>query len=96
MWHKQLDKHWRATKSFINQGYNRLSGFAAEMDKRVNVGRNIYRALAPILQEFGQTKALDQGMKAIQGYDAFRGNVVEADSTARRLARGVDAAPIFT
>ena len=96
MWHKQLDKHWRATKSFINQGYSRLSGWAGEFDKGMNVGRNIYRALAPILQEFGQTKALDEGMKAIKGYDAFRGNLVEADSTARRLARGVDQAPIFT
>ena len=96
MWHKHVDKHWRATKSFINQGYNRLSGWAGEFDRAANVGRNIYRSLAPILQEFGQTQALDHGMKAIQGYDASRGNLVEADSTARRLARGVDAAPIFT
>ena len=96
MWHKQLDKHWRNTKSFINQGYRRLSGWAGEFDKAANIGRNIYRTLAPILSEFGQTQALDQGMKAIQGYDALRGQVMEADSTARRLARGVDQAQIFT
>ena len=95
MWHKQLDRHWKATKSFVHQGYKRLSGFAGEVERAAGIGRNIFSALKPILEEFGQQGAIDQGMKAIKGYDAFRGNVVEADSTARRLGRGLAEAEIF-
>jgi len=95
MWHKQLGRHWNATKSFVHQGYKRLSGFAGEVERAAGIGRNIFSALRPILEEFGQQGAIDQGMKAIKGYDAFRGNVVEADSTARRLGRGLAEAEIF-
>ena len=95
MWHKQLDRHWKATKSFVHQGYKRLSGFAGEVERAAGIGRNLFSAIRPILQEFGQQGAIDQGMNAIKGYDALRGNVVEADSTARRLGRGLADAEIF-
>ena len=95
MWHKQLDRHWKATKSFVHQVYKRLSGFAGEVERAAGIGRNMFSAIRPILQEFGQQGAIDQGMKAIKGYDALRGNVVEADSTARRLGRGLADAEIF-
>ena len=95
MWHKRLGAHWKATKSFVHQGYRRLSGFAGEVERAAGIGRNIFSALKPILEEFGQQGAIDQGMTAIRGYDALRGNVVEADSTARRLGRGLAEAEIF-
>ena len=95
MWHKQLQSSWRNTKSFVHQGYNRLSGWAGEVERAAGIGRNIFSALRPILEEFGQQGAIDQGMKAIKGYDTLRGNVVEADSTARRLGRGLAEAEIF-
>ena len=92
----RLGHHWKATKSFVHQGYKRLSGFAGEVERAAGIGRNVFRAIRPILEEFGQQGAIDQGMKAIKGYDALRGNVVEADSTARRLGRGLADAEIFS
>lgn len=95
MWYKHLDRHWKHTKSFIHQGYQRLHGWAGELERAAGVGKRLFALAAPILDEFGQGEAISQGMKAIEGYDRLRQGVMDADTTARRLARGVDQADIF-
>lgn len=96
MWHKRLQQHWNRTKSFIHQGYRTLGKWAGEMDKGVSIGRKAFSAIAPILDELGASQYVDQGMKAIKGYDALRGQVSEIDDNVRRHASRIGQADLFS
>ena len=95
MWHKQLAQHWNRTKSFLGDGYRRLGKFAGEMDRAMNIGRRVFSLAAPILDDLGQSGAITQGMKAFQGYDQLRSNVMDADAHVRGHASRIAAADIF-
>lgn len=96
MWYKQLGRHWNKTKSFIHQGYQTLGKWAGEVERGAGIGRKVFQTLAPILSDLGQDQVVSQGMKAIQGYDALRGNVMNIDQQARKYGKQIGEADIFS
>jgi len=94
-WHKKLQGHWNRTKSFIHQGYQTLGKWAGEVERGAGIGRKIFQTIAPILDDFGQGDVVSQGMKAIQGYDALRGNVMNIDQQARKYGKQIGEADLF-
>ena len=96
MWYKHLNRHWNRTKSFIHQGYKQLHGWAGEVERAAGIGKRIFSTIAPILEDLGQRQAVEGGMKAIQGYDALRGNVMDIDQQARKYGKQIGSADLFT
>jgi hypothetical protein len=86
-----LSHHFGKAKSFLGNGYQRLSKFAGEVDRLAGVGRRAFGFLAPILEDFGASSALTHGMKAIKNYDQIRQGVMEADQYARGHAARLEA-----
>ena len=95
-WHKTLAGHWNRTKSFIHQGYRTLGKWAGEVERGAGIGKKIFASIAPILEDFGQHDAISHGMKAIQGYDQLRGQVMDADHYARGHANRIAQADLFS
>ena len=86
-----LSHHFGKAKSFLGNGYQRLSKFAGGIDRLAGVRRKTFGFLAPILEDFGASSALTHGMKAIRGYDQIRQGVMEADQYARGHAARLEA-----
>lgn len=95
MWYKQLGRHWNKTKSFIHQGYHTLGKWAGEIDRAAGIGRKIFSLAAPILDDLGQGDAIRRGVKAFQGYDDARRQVLDVDQQVRGHAQRIGAADIF-
>lgn len=94
-WHKKLQNHWSRTKSFIHHGYQTLGKWAGEVERGAGIGRRLFQAIAPILDDFGQGDLVSKGVKAIQGYDDFRGRVMDIDQQARRYGKQIGDADLF-
>ena len=95
MWYKRLGRHWNKTKSFIHQGYHQLGKWAGEIDRAAGIGRKIFSLAAPILDDLGQGDAIQRGVKAFQGYDDARRQVLDVDQQVRGHAQRIAAADIF-
>ena len=96
MWLKQLNHHWNRTKSFIGDGYRQLGKWAADADRLAGVGRKIWSLATPALEDIGAGDVVQQGVKAIQGYDSLRKNVMDTDSRIRQHADRFAEADIFS
>ena len=96
MWHKQLANHWNRTKSFIHQGYHNLGKWAGHVERAAGIGRKVFSTLAPILDDLGQGDAVKQGMKAFQGYDQVRGQIMDIDDNIRKHASRIGLADLFS
>ena len=94
MW-KQLHQNWQKTKSFIGHAHRRVGAWLGDVDRLAGIGRRAFALAAPILDDFGQGQAVQQGMKAIGGYDALRKGVMDADAYASTHARRIDQADLF-
>ena len=96
MWHKQLAQHWNKTKSFIHQGYRNLGKWAGHVERAAGIGRRVFQQVAPILDDLGQGEAVRQGMRAIQGYDTLRGQVMDVDEQVRKYGSRIGSADLFS
>ena len=94
MW-KQLNQNWQKTKSFIGHAHRRVGAWMGDIDRLAGIGRKAFALAAPILDDFGQGKAVQQGMKAIGGYDALRKGVMDADQYASTHASRINQADLF-
>ena len=75
--------------------YNEGKKWAGAMDRMAGLGRRAFALAAPILDDLGQGDAVSSGMKAIQGYDQLRDNVMQVDSNVRGHARRIASADLF-
>ena len=95
MLYKQLAHHWQKTKAWMGDRYNEGKKWAGAMDRMAGLGRRAFALAAPILDDLGQGGAVSSGMKAIQGYDQLRDNVMQVDSNVRGHARRIASADLF-
>ena len=95
MWHKQLKQHWNKTKSFINQGYGHLKGWAKEIDRGAGIARKMFSLATPMLDDFGGGDFIKQGVDAIGKYDKLKSGISDIDQKARGYGRNFDQANIF-
>ena len=95
MWHKNLAQHWNKTKSFIHQGYRKLSKFAGEMDRGAGIFKRLFSLATPMLEDFGQGDLVRRGIQGIDQYNQLRNRVTDIDRQARAYGNTIDSANIF-
>ena len=66
------------------------------MDRISGIFRKGFSAVVPILDDLGQGDFVKQGMKAIQGYDQIRGQVMDVDDRVRGHASRIGSADFFS
>ena len=98
MWHKQLKQKWNRAKSFIHHNYSRLGKMAGEFNRAADIGRRLFSAAMPAIEDYGGERGRDfveQGVTAFKAYDAFRGELMNADQKVRTHAGRIGEAEIF-
>jgi hypothetical protein len=95
MWQKQLARHWNKTKSYLGDKYRALGKWAGHMDRAAGIGRRKFALAAPILDDMGQSDAVQTGMKPVQHYDNMRGAVMDVDEQVRSHGKRIASANIF-
>jgi hypothetical protein len=54
----------------------------------------MFALVAPVLDDLGQSDAVQTGMKAVQGYDNMRGVVMDVDEQVRSHGKRIASADI--
>ena len=72
-----------------------MGKWAGQLDQAAGIGRRIFAAAAPLLDDLGQGEAVRQGMDVVRNYDRFRGAAMEIDSNVRGHASRIGSADIF-
>ena len=98
MWHKHLKQRWNSTKSFLHQNYRKLGKFAGEFNRAADIGRRLFSTTMPAIEDYGGDRGRDfvqKGVTAFKAYDAFRGELMNADQKVRTHAERIGGAEIF-
>ena len=95
MWQKRLARNWNKTKAFLGDKYQTMGKWAGQLDQAAGIGRRIFAAAAPLLDDLGQGAAVRQGMDVVRNYDRLRGAAMEIDSNVRGHASRIGSADIF-
>ena len=95
MWQKRLAKNWNKTKAFLGDKYHTMGKWAGELDRAAGIGRRIFAAAAPLLDDLGQGEAVRQGMDVVRGYDKIRGAAMDIDRNVRGHGTRIGNADIF-
>ena len=78
----KLTKHHVArgvqhAKNFLGQAYHGTRNMLGNVDQGVRTFKQVYGAVAPVLESYGVPTGNKQVMKALSGYDSIRGQVME-------------------
>ena len=95
MWQRKLQHHWNKTKSFVNQGYHTLGGWARNFDRAATIGKRLFSLAVPALQDIGAEEYIGKGANIIGKYNQFRNEVGRADRHMSAYGQAVDSADIF-
>ena len=74
---------------FVHRGVTHARHFAHSVDRGVRVGRQLYGAIAPILDQYAGKAHARPVMKALQGYDDLRRQVLGHAENASIVAGAV-------
>ena len=75
---QQVHHHFNRAKDFLGKAYHHTRNFLGDIDDGVRTFKNIYSAVAPVLDSYGLNAGKNSHiMKALSGYDTIRNNVVE-------------------
>ena len=61
----------------MGSAYNHTKSFLGDVDHRVRTFKQIYGAVAPVLESYGVNPANKHVMGALNSYDNIRSNVLE-------------------
>ena len=68
-------------KSHLHTGYHHTKNFLGKVDHAVNVGKQIYNALEPVINHYisghGARAINNSVMKSLSGYESLRKNVID-------------------
>ena len=64
-------------KNFLGQTYHNTRNMLGNVDQGVRAFKQVYGAVAPVLESYGVPTGHKQVMKALTGYDNIRKNVME-------------------
>ena len=74
---QQVAHHFNRAKDFLGNAYNQTRSFLGDVDAGVRTFKQIYGAVAPVLESYGVKAGNKHVMKALTGYDTIRGHVME-------------------
>ena len=74
---RDVAHHFNRAKNFLGNAYHQTRNFLGDVDHGVRTFKQIYGASAPVLESYGVNPANKHVMKALNGYDSIRNNVME-------------------
>jgi hypothetical protein len=74
---RQVAHHFNKAKDFLGNAYNHTRNFLGGLDQGVRTFKQVYGAIAPVLESYGVNPGSKTVMKALSGYDTIRGHVME-------------------
>ena len=74
---RDVAHHFNRAKNFLGNAYHHTRSFLGDVDHGVRTFKQIYGAIAPVLESYGVNPANKHVMKALTGYDSIRNNVLE-------------------
>ena len=75
MWNR-FQEHLQQGKRTIGHLYNHAVKFAGQLDHAVGVGRRVYGALQPALQDMGASQVSGAVMQGFKAYDKGRADTM--------------------
>ena len=93
MWQKHLHEAFHQGKRTIGNMFNHAVKFAGQIDQAFNVGKRLYGALAPAIQDMGGANMNRAVMQGIGRYEQGRNEVLgynnKVQAQLSRLRRAV-------
>ena len=74
---QQVTHHFNKAKDFLGNAYNPTRNFPGNLDHGVRTFKQVYGAIAPVLESYGVHTSNKTIMKALIGCDTIRGHVME-------------------
>jgi hypothetical protein len=94
MWHRQLHDAFNQGKRVIGHAFNHAVKFAGQLDQAVGLGKRVFSALQPAIQDLGASGVNRAVMSGIQGYEAGRNEIMGTHNKVQaHLSRLRRAAP---
>ena len=91
MWHKQFREAWTQGKKTVGHMWNHAVKFAGQVDHAMGVGKRIFSALQPAIQDMGGEGLNRAVMQGISGYEQGRHQIMgghnQVQATLSRLRR---------
>ena len=91
MWHKQFREAWTQGKKTVGHMWNHAVKFAGQVDSAMGVGKRIFSALQPAIQDMGGGGLSRAVMQGISGYEQGRHQIMghhnQVQATLSRLKR---------
>ena len=91
MWHKQFREAWTQGKKTVGHMWNHAVKFAGQVDQAMGVGKRIFSALQPAIQDAGGSGFNRAVMQGISGYEQGRHQIMghhnQVQATLSRLKR---------
>ena len=91
MWHKQFREAWTQGKKTVGHMWNHAVKFAGQVDQAMGVGKRIFSALQPAIQDAGGSGFNRAVMQGISGYEQGRHQIMghhnNVQATLSRLKR---------
>ena len=91
MWHKQFREAWTHGKKTVGHMWNHAVKFAGQVDSAMGVGKRIFSALQPAIQDAGGSGFNRAVMQGISGYEQGRHQIMghpnQVPATLSRLKR---------
>ena len=91
MWHKQFREAWTQGKKTVGHMWNHAVKFAGQVDSAMGVGKRIFSALQPAIQDAGGSGFNRAVMQGISGYEQGRQQIMghhnQVQATLSRLKR---------
>ena len=76
MWQRNLQDAWHHGKRAIGNAFNHAVKWAGQIDHFMGVGKRVYRALQPAIQDMGGSHVNRAVMQGIQGYEQGRNEIL--------------------
>ena len=74
---RSLSSHWQNAKRIIGDGFHGAVKLAGQLDAGMKVGRRLFGALQPALEQYAAPEHQKAIMSGLKKYDSTRSDVME-------------------
>ncbi len=76
MWQRNLQDAWHHGKRAIGNAFNHAVKWAGQIDHAMGLGKRVFGALQPAIQDMGGSHVNRAVMQGIQGYEQGRNEIL--------------------
>jgi hypothetical protein len=91
MWHGALQDAWHQGKRTVGHMWNQAVKIAGDVDRAFTVGKRVFGALHPMLEDFGGSQVSRAVMQGVGHYEKGRNQILgyhnNVEATLSRLRR---------